>query len=174
MKKLAIIAALTLAIGASVTAGTMARYTQDLGTKDATVRTKQFNIIEVADTLNFDVKPGDKVEKQIFLDTVSVETDMNLRFEMKGIDKELIKTIEEAGGKFTVKNSLGQELDIDGFTNGNGFFYADQEVKSGVTGVMYTVSLDWSNPTINYNDDLTNRVQGKKTDFNVRIYAMQN
>lgn len=180
MKKIAIIAALTLAIGASMTAGTMARYTQDLGTKDATVTTKKFNVgIDQFEKINFVVEPGEVASQTIKLNTKNVETNMTLAFEVRGFDAtetQLINDLLDAGAKFTITNNVNTEvMDFKKFEDGGA--YQHLNVSAGVENVEYTVKLDWEDgkdtTKIKDNDELTQKVQGKKLDFNVRVVAMQ-
>lgn len=175
MKKIAIIAALTLAIGASMTAGTMARYTQDLGSRKAEVTTKKFNVeIEQFKDISFNVKPGDVETEKIQLNTEKVETDMTLSFEIRGVDEqetELVQKLVEAGAEIIITNNLNKSImTFNEFKEGG---YQHLNVAAGVKNVEYEIKLDWSKSTLDGKHELTQQVQGQKLDFNVRVYAMQ-
>lgn len=175
MKKLVIIGALTLAIGASMTAGTMARYTQELGTKTGTVTTKKFNATSTLEDFSMKIAPGETTSEKFKVNLDNVETNMNLRVEASVDNESLFQKMLNSGAKLQVTNNRGFSTDRVNFDRTNGKYYCyDTSISGEQTGdVEYTISLDW--PTdLEMTHKLTQELQGKTDSFKVRVVATQN
>jgi len=120
MKKFLLTAALILSLVVSLTAGTMAAYSQQVATLSTTSTTKQFNIVANANDQasfgeNHKIAPGDRIVKVITLTnegevpaTIAVDsqlTDVNnlprLKFSCLRTDEKKAEEVIPVGGKAT-------------------------------------------------------------------------
>lgn len=178
MKKIAIIAALTLAIGASMTAGTMARYTQNIGDVKANITAKKFNAEIISkEEIKLNAAPGEIASQKILVDTSNIETDTRLDFRSYGINKEFFTALKNAGGTLRLEaNGNNVPLEYHTYEEGGDIFFGHYEVDSTVNQVEYEFFLDWSNgmsKDVIDNDELTAKLQGNGINFNVNIHATQ-
>ncbi|MGL5767184.1 MAG: hypothetical protein ACRCX8_16245 [Sarcina sp.] len=83
MKKLALISILVLAIGASVTAGTMAKYSQTLEEQTSDVEAKKFVLTQEKKIDDIKLAPGETYKTDFSVNTSDTEVDMKLNFTAK-------------------------------------------------------------------------------------------
>ncbi|MGL5767186.1 MAG: TasA family protein [Sarcina sp.] len=182
MKKLAIIAALTLAIGASVTAGTMAKYSQTLDEQTSTVQAKTFGIDATYNPMVENIKPGDSYKFEFKVsNTGEVDAETEIRVNLG--DSELLKVIDsgwntDAG--IELIDSEGKMAICDRQDDyGNYYWKVDMKGQSEAT---YTVDIPWVSEVGKYSpiyktqaelEEANTSVQGQSGEIEVQITGTQ-
>lgn len=189
MKRVLVIGALIFAIGGSIVSGTMAKYTQDLGEREATIKVKTFNVNSnlKGELTDIEIDPFSKENEEEFkFEVVNYdeiggnkspsEVDIIVDFTLEVIDKnkdkkknELLKQLEVSveSDHFSIQKEKS-DVEIKGK---EGTIKGKADFKVGVSEKKtFEVEVRWDKQKI---QELKKAVENDEVGLKLKVHATQ-